>query len=370
MQQGLLMKGNRLVIPVSMRLDVLDKLHEGHQGITKCRERAKTSVWWPGLSKQLEELVNNCSTCIKERVNRPEPVIPSELPDRPRQKLAADLFELKGQTFLLVVDYFSRYVEVAKLTRTTSPDIVVHLKSMFARHGIPDQLVSDNGPQFSSNAFAQFAEEYAFTHITTSPRYSQANGEVERAVQTVKHLLKKAQDPYRALLAYRATPLESGLCPAELLMGRKIRTQVPTVPAQLIPSWHYLEQFREKDASLKARQKKNFDKRHFAKNVSDLSPGERVWLPDRRVEGTVLDKVGTPRSYAVETPNGELRRNRRHLNPLPDPPEAGNQRDSAVPDQALPSIKINSPMHTPTSTTPRRTTRSGREIRLPERFKD
>ena len=83
MQQGLLMKGNRLVIPVSMRLDVLDKLHEGHQGITKCRERAKTSFWWPGLSKKLEELVNNCSTCIKERVNRPEPAIPSELPDRP-----------------------------------------------------------------------------------------------------------------------------------------------------------------------------------------------------------------------------------------------------------------------------------------------
>ena len=99
-----------------------------------------------------------------------------------------------------------------------------------------------------------------------------------------------------------------------------------------------------------------------------FNPGERVWLPDRRVEGTVLDKVGTPRSYAVETPNGELKRNRCHLNPLPDPPEAGNQRESAVPDQALPSIKINSPMQTPTSTTPRRTMRSGCEIRLPERL--
>ena len=147
---------------------------------------------------------------------------------------------------------------------------------MFARHGMPDQLVSDDGLQFLSNALAQFAEEYALNHTMTSPRYPQANSEVERTVQTVKHLLKKAQDPYRALLAYRATPLESGLCPAELLMGRKICTQVPTVPAQLIPSWHYLEQFREKDASLKARQKKNFDKRHFAKNLLDLSPGERV----------------------------------------------------------------------------------------------
>ena len=78
---------------------------------------------------------------------------------------------------------------------------------------------------------------------------------MERAVQTVKHLLTKAQDRYRALMAYRATPLEIGRCPAELLMGRKIRTRLPTVLAQLNPSWHYLEQFREKDASLKARRR-------------------------------------------------------------------------------------------------------------------
>ena len=148
------MKGKRLLIPVSMRLVVLNKLHEGRRGITKCREIAKTSVWCPGLGKQLEELLNNFSTCIKEHANTPEPVIPSELPDRSWQKPAADLFELKRQAFLLVIDYFSRYVLVAKLAHTTSPDIVVHLKSMFARHGIPDQLVSDNGPQFLSNAFA------------------------------------------------------------------------------------------------------------------------------------------------------------------------------------------------------------------------
>ena len=148
------MKDKRLLIPVSMRLVVLNKLHEGHQGIIKCREIANTSVWWLGLGKQLEELVNNCSTWIKEHANRPEPVIPSELPDCSWQKPAADLFELKSQTFLLVIDYFSRYVQVAKLTRTSSPDIVVHLKSMFAGHGIPDQLLSDNSPQFLSNAFA------------------------------------------------------------------------------------------------------------------------------------------------------------------------------------------------------------------------
>ena len=236
-QQGLLMKGNRIVIPVSMRLDVLDKLHDAHQGIAKCRERAKASVWWPGLSKQLEDLVNKCSTCIKERVNSPEPAIPSELPDRPWQKIAADLFEVKGQPYILIIDYFSRYVVVAKLSRTTSPDIVVHLKSMFARHRIPDQVLSDNGPQFSASSFAMFAEKYGFTHITTSPKYPQANGQVERAVQTVKSTLKKPTDPYQALMAYRATPLESGLSPAELLMGRKIRTRVPALLTLLDPSW-------------------------------------------------------------------------------------------------------------------------------------
>ena len=230
------MKGNRIAIPVSMRLDVLDKLHDAHQGIAKCRERGKASVWWPGLSKQLEDLVNKCTTCIKERVNAPEPAIPSELPDRPWQKIAADLFELKGQPYLLVIDYFSRYVEVAKLSRTTSPDIVVHLKSVFARHGIPDQLLSDNGPQFSASSLAKFAEEYGFTHITTSPRYPQANGQVKRAFQTVKSMLKKATDPYQAVMAYRATPLESELSPAELLIGRKICSRVPTLPTLLDPT--------------------------------------------------------------------------------------------------------------------------------------
>ena len=195
-------------------------------------------------------MVKKCPTCIKERINPAEPVIPSKLPDRPWQKVASDLFELKGHPYLLVIDYFSRYVEVAKLSHTTSPDVIVHLQSMFARHGIPEQLISENGPQFSSTSFSKFAEDYGFTHILTSPRYPQANGEVERAVQTVKNLLKKTPDPYKALMAYRATPLESGLSPAELLMGRKIRTRIPTSPSNLKPSWPYLEQFREKDASL------------------------------------------------------------------------------------------------------------------------
>lgn len=110
-QHGLLMKGNRLVVPLSMRIGVLERLHDAHQGITKCRERAKSSVWWPGLSQQLDEVVKKCPTCIKECINPAKPVIPSELPDHPWQKVAADLFELKGHPYLLVIDYFPHYVE-------------------------------------------------------------------------------------------------------------------------------------------------------------------------------------------------------------------------------------------------------------------
>lgn len=135
-------------------------------------------------------------------------MIPSDLPDHPWQKVAADLFELNGHTYLLVKDYFSCYVEVVKLSHTTSPDVTAHLQSMFARHGIPEQLISDNGPQFSSTSFSKFAKDYEFTRMLTNPQYPQVNSEVERTVQTVKNLLKKTPDPYKALMAYCATPLE------------------------------------------------------------------------------------------------------------------------------------------------------------------
>ena len=91
--KGLLLRGCRLVIPVSMQSDILNKLHVGHQGIRKCRERAKQAVWWPGISKQLEKLVSECPNCIKFRVQRAQPLIPSPLPNLPWQKIGTDLFE-------------------------------------------------------------------------------------------------------------------------------------------------------------------------------------------------------------------------------------------------------------------------------------
>ena len=197
-ENGLLMRGCRIVIPSELQQEMLNKIHDGHLGITKCRARARQSIWWPGLSKQLEEKVKQCSECCKNQLQRAEPLMPTQLPELPWQKIGTDLFHWKSNQYLLIVDYYSRYIEISKLSRTTAEDIISHTKSIFARHGIPEVVYSDNGPQFSSDAYKQFALEYQFTHSTGSPYFPQSNGEAEQAVGIIKSLLKREGDPYLA----------------------------------------------------------------------------------------------------------------------------------------------------------------------------
>ncbi len=134
------------------------------------------------------------------------------------------------------MDYFSsfpeiKFPEIAQLSNSSSACVIQHLKSIFARHGIPLVVVSDNGPCYNSGEFRDFATHYNFKHVTSSPHHAQSNRKAEKGVHIVKQLLKKASagkaDPYLALLSYRATPLEHGASPAELLMNRKIRTTLP-----------------------------------------------------------------------------------------------------------------------------------------------
>uniref|UniRef100_A0A3B1ISF7 Gypsy retrotransposon integrase-like protein 1 n=1 Tax=Astyanax mexicanus TaxID=7994 RepID=A0A3B1ISF7_ASTMX len=347
----------------------LAKLHEGHQGVVKCRERARQSVWWPGLSQQLNELVLNCRTCIKERTNHTEPLIPTDLPERPWQKLGTDLFTLKGKTYLLVVDYYSRYVEVVNLSLTKSVDITLHLKSIFARHGIPEVVVSDNGPQYSSSIFSEFAATYGFKHITSSPRFPRSNGEAERAVQTVKHLLKKTSDPYLALLVYRATPLRNGYSPAQLLMGRQLRTTVPTLPSVLNPSLPDNTEVRFKEREKRVADQMHFNQRHRVRNLSKLFPGKQVWVTDQKVTGTVLGEHSTPRSYMIEVPHGTVRRNRHHLIPMDETDSNSTTQNSSQVPAAVTPIQTQvtqTPCVKPELTIPR--TRFGRLIVKPQKL--
>ena len=109
-------------------------------------------------------------------------MIATRLPDFPWQRVGTDLFQLNGTNFLIIFDYFLRYPEVVKLRGTTSRDVIEILKSTFSRHGIPETVVSDNGPQFSSQEFRDFAKQYEFCHVTSSPLYPQSNGQAERGV--------------------------------------------------------------------------------------------------------------------------------------------------------------------------------------------
>ena len=157
-----------------------------------------------------------------------------EMPTEPWQKVGTDLFHVNGKDFLLVIDYHSNYPEVAQLNSTSASAVITRMKSIFGRHGIPQIVQSDNGPQYSSQEFHMFAEEYGFQHTTSSPLYPKAIGKAEKGVEIVKRLLKKAaetkSDPYLALLTYRSSPLGCGASPSELLMNRKLRHTLPHMP--------------------------------------------------------------------------------------------------------------------------------------------
>lgn len=172
------MKGERLIIPECMRPDILQRLHQGHQGINKCLTRARESVWWPGITSAIKQMIERCEICACEAQIPVEPLLMTELPSRPWQRVAADLFQWQNGNYLVMIDYFSRYTEVCSLQGSTSAkQTIARFKAVFARYGCPEVLVTDNGPQFSCHEFAQFARDYDFTHVTSSPCYPCSNGE-------------------------------------------------------------------------------------------------------------------------------------------------------------------------------------------------
>ena len=313
-KDGLLLKDNRLIIPREQRRKVMEQIHTGHLGINKCLDRARESVWWPGITDSIKQLVQNCNTCLEKRQVRAEPMIPTMLPNSPWEIVGADICEYNKVHYLVVVDYYSRFVNVVKLSRMTSSVLVAAFKNMFATHGIFKTLRCDNGTQLVSREMKEFSQNYGFCICTSSPRYPQSNGEAERAVQTVKNILKKEKDFELGLLSYNASPGVTGLSPAELLMGRRLRTTVPMHSSQLKPLAQFHEEHRRKDEVNKKKQKFYYDRRHGVKERMDFSEGDKVWIVDLKKNGTVKEKTDSPRSYVIETDDGvHYRRTSRHL---------------------------------------------------------
>ena len=351
----LLLYNNRIVVPLALRKETIKKIHEGHQGIERCRQRALTSVWWPGVSEQVTQYVQQCPECCRENRPKKQPLLYTPLPDYPWQVVGTDLLELRGKHYLLVVDYFSRYPEIIKMTSTTSASTIAALKAIFSRHGIPEVVRSDNGPQYSSQEFAKFSKLYSFKHITSSPLYPQSNGQAERTVQTVKKILRQSEDIYKGLLVYRSTPLPwCKLSPAELSMGRRLRTQLPLTDRQLIPQWSYLSEFRKLNKKFKKKQERDYNRQHRARELPSLPDESEVWVTSNNhpIPGRVVTSADTPRSYLVETPSGQLRRNQQHLNIVPE------RSTNALPE----SIPVERPRVLTRSQT-------GTEIVAPKRFR-
>ncbi|XP_014668932.1 PREDICTED: uncharacterized protein K02A2.6-like [Priapulus caudatus] len=302
-------------------------LYDAHQGVTKTRENAASLVWRPGLSHDIDEMVRNCNLCSKYRKKTIEPMRGTAFPKRPWSRVGADFFNHKGHMYLLVIDYFSRDVEICLVSKSVNTsETVLKMKKVFSRHGICDTLFSDNGPQFDSDEFKQFLTQWGCEHITSSPGYAQSNGEAERAVQTVKSILNKCDDEYLALLNYRNTPLHNGYSPAQLSMGRKLRTRIPCHPDELLPKLPDYVSLQKREIIYRERISRNYDRKHRVVEGEQLSPGDKVWIPDQQTEGTVVRMHSAPRSVLIQTPKSTVRRNRRMARGLLPPTSSQNMQ--------------------------------------------
>ena len=317
---GLLFRGEKLVVPKALRQEMLTRIHTGHLGIEKCKRRARDVLFWPRMNAQIEDVVLGCSICSENAIaNQKEPLINRKIPFRPWEVVATDLFTVNGLDYLLVVDFYSRYPEIEKLKNTSSSTVISKLKSIFARHGIPAEVVSDNGPQYTSKEFTKFATDWDFKHNTSSPRYPQSNGLAEKYVQITKRLIEKARkdgrDPFLSLLEYRNTPIDKEASPAQLLMSRRLRSVLPITYSQLHPMVQDPARVKEEREYKQSQQKRQYDK--TARILPTLTAGDNVWMRDlngRWKPAVVVRKDKSPRSYTLRSKDGQqYRRNRRHI---------------------------------------------------------
>ena len=377
---GLLLKGEKVIVPRSMQKAIIKQIHQkSHLGINKCINRLKDVFFWSGMSAQIKDIISQCSICNEFRgTQQKEPMLPHEIPTKPWEICATDLFELDKDTCIVIVDYFSKFFEVKKISSSSSKTVVNILKENFSRYGIPVILKSDNSPAYLSSEFRDFANSYGFEHITSSPRYSQSMGFIEKYVQICKNLVKKSKksnsDPYSAILEYRNTPIEGiNLSPTQMLMGRRTRTQLPVNEKLLNPQYDGVKvqnALKEKQHT----QKYYYDR--GAKPLQQLNPDDhiRVRNENKLEPATVESKAKTPRSYVIQTERGQkLRRNRRHL--LKTTENHSNEPEIFYDCQQEVSNNNNSSSDEQSSNTvpqddSKKYTSSGREVKLPKRFED
>ena len=238
-QDGVVIRGERLVVPKSLRAKMTEKCHAGHLGINASLRRARDALFWPGISADVRNYVETCGVCASMPVKlTPEPVITNDVPDRPWQRVGSDIMSFDSRNYLITTDCHSTFFEIDQLTDISAETVIQKLKKNFARHGIPEVLVTDSGTQFTSEMFKHFARKWGFDHVMSSPGNHRANGAAEAAVKTTKRLFKRCkaanEDPFLGILNHRNTPTEgTETSPVKKIFGRRTRTNVPIIDAKL-----------------------------------------------------------------------------------------------------------------------------------------
>lgn len=293
---GCIMWGMRIVIPNKLRSKVLEELHVGHLGVVKMKTLARSFVWWPGIDQQIEQLVKGCSGCQRvQNMPKAAPLHPWEWPATPWQRVHIDFAgPFMGNTYLVVVDACSKWPEVFVMNSTTSAHTIDVLRCLFARTGVPEQLVSDNGPQFTAEEFQTFLKKNGIRHITSAPYHPSTNGLAERFVQTLKQALRAMtgengtlqQKLAKFLFAYRnATHATTNQTPAMLFLGRNLRSRLDLLKPNV------------------RREVQNRQMKH-ATETRQLEPGQPVLARNYRgnqkwIPAKVKERRG-PLSYMVE----------------------------------------------------------------------
>lgn len=329
----IVVRGNKMVIPTSLRKRFLQLAHEGHPGESAMKRRLRDRVWWPGMDREISKWVAICEGCrLVGLPQKPEPMHRRLLPLEPWTDVAIDFLGPlpSGEYLLVIIDYFSRYKEVEIMRQITAKDTVDRLRRIFLRLGFPRTITLDNARQFLSTDFGDFCKQNGVFLNYSTPYWPQQNGEVERQNRS---LLKRLQiscalkrdwkrDLEEYLLMYYSTPHSvTGKTPSEMLMGRTIRTKIPSLKD--IETAPPSEEFRDRDCSLKhkACERENANRKATESSIKEgdkvlmqnLIPGNKLCTTYSPAEYEVVKKTGSRVTIQNEETGKVYDRNSAHL---------------------------------------------------------
>lgn len=307
--EGLVFMSHRIIVPKSLRLLYMKILHEGHIGMTKMKQLARELYYWPKMDVHLENYVRECFICqTYQNNNIKEPLLPHKVPDLPFSKLGIDIMDFRRKSYLVIYDYYSKWLEIKLIHNKTASSVINVLIDLFSNFGVPTEIVSDHVP-FDSKECKHFSQEWNFKFTFSSPKYPQSNGMAERAVQIAKKILFKCMDDnldYRiALLQYRNTPVAGTIfSPAQLLMNRNLKVKLPV-------TYQYLKPRLNDNIKTEMQKSINRNIRNYnvkTRNKSEFTVGQNVWFKKdvnsrKWLPGTIVEKNNF-RSYNVVDKDG------------------------------------------------------------------